>query len=136
MRQERAARGIGGEHCGVKRRVGEGKGERCWPREMCRLEGGAWALRPEEGSMEDLELGYEELGERERKWRKEHGAGGVAMESLCWDCLRDGPLHAGQRRKTAPRGPMAAQCHMEAEDELEGVQRSDGKWWEPEWRSP
>lgn len=50
--------------------------------------------------------------------------------------LRDGPLLAGQRRKTAPRGPMAAQCHMEAEEELEGAQESDGKWWEPEWRSP
>lgn len=54
--------------------------------------------------MEDLELGCEELGERERKWRKEHGAGGVAMESLCWDCLRDGPSMLGRGEKQPQEG--------------------------------
>lgn len=38
MRQEGGARDIGGEHCGVKRRVDkeEGKGEMHWPREIGR----------------------------------------------------------------------------------------------------
>lgn len=31
-----------------------------------------------------------------------------------------------EERKTAPRGPTAAQCHVEAEVELEGTQDSEG----------
>ena len=52
----------------------------------------------------------------ERAWG---GVGGwEPMECWCWDGLRDSL--AVQRKKTAPRGPMAAEDHLEAE-EVEGT---------------
>lgn len=59
----------------------------------------------------------------ERKWRREHGGGWWwwCMKCWCWGCLRDGHPLAVQRRRTAPRGLMAAQCHMAAEEGLEGA---------------
>lgn len=82
----------------------KGKGERCWPREMSRLEGGAWALRPEEGSVEDLELGCEELGERERKWRKEHGQGEWLWKVCVGIASETAPSMLGREEKQPQEG--------------------------------
>lgn len=51
----------------------------------------------------------------ERTW------GWWCMKCWCWGCLRDGHPLAVQRRRTAPRGLMAAQCHMAAKEGLEGT---------------
>lgn len=66
---------VGGREEEVK---GERKGERGWPRgaeQIGRRDLGAKV--PEEGSVKELESGCKELGERERKWRKELVWGGV-----------------------------------------------------------
>lgn len=58
---------------------------------------------------------------------------GGPLQCLCWDHLRDGQLLAEQRGKTAPRGPVAAQCHVETEEQrgvprraMEGGERRSG----------
>ena len=83
----------------------EGKGERRWPRERSRLEGGARAL----------ESGWKERRE-ERKWKIEHCGGPY------------GVLVLGLSQRWPPP------CW--AEEELEGTQDRDGRWWETEWRGP
>lgn len=74
--------------------------------------------------MMELESGCKELGDQERENGGESMGGGWwwwCMKCWCWGCLRDGHPLAVQRRRTAPRGLMAAQCHMAAEEGLEGA---------------
>lgn len=78
--------------------------------------------------MKELESGCKELGDQERKWRRERVCVCVCMECWCWGCLRDGHPLAVQRRRTAPRGLMAAQCHMAAEGKRRVLQDRDGRW--------
>ena len=42
----------------------------------------------------------------------------------------------GEWPKEGSLNGSSSQCHVEAEEELEGTQDRDGRWWETEWRGP
>lgn len=95
--------------------------------------------------MEALAQGSAQMGRRGQGLgarRPRGGAGVSGKKEHCWGgtsarFVLGSPqrchLLAGQRRKTAPRGPMAAQCHVEAEEQrgvprraMEGGERRSG----------
>lgn len=104
----------------------EGKGERRWPRKMSRLEGGAWALecqwkarwRSHSWVIKSWARGKENGGQSTGRGYLWNVRVGIASEMAT-------PL-LGRGEKNCPRGPTAAQCHVEAEVELEGTQDSEG----------
>lgn len=54
--------------------------------------------------MEDLELGCEELGERERKWRKEHGQGEWLWKVCVGIASETAPSMLGREEKQPQEG--------------------------------
>lgn len=104
----------------------EGKGERRWPRKMSRLEGGAWALECQWKARWRSHSWVIKSWARGKKMEDRALGGGTYGMCVLGLPRRWPPPCWAEERKTAPRGPTAAQCHVEAEVELEGTQDSEG----------
>lgn len=117
---------VGGRGEEVK---GERKGERGWPRgaeQIGRRDLGAKV--PEEGSVKELESGCKELGETERKWRKE-------LERGCWGNLWNVGVGMASETPLLCRGdkqPQEGQWLPRTtwkQRRWRVLQGSDGRWW-------
>lgn len=90
---------------------------------------------PEEGSVKELESGCKELGERERKWRKEHGVGGNLWNVGLGTASEMATPFLCRGEKQPQEGPWLPSATWKQRRSWRALQDSDGRWWETEWRS-